>query len=113
MDEVAAALAIDAQSGDVLIKLAAYTAMDVATPDRRSSWLQRSESNRRLAGLYDRWFGEGDPDITPLGTTRGQTFKATAVEALIWRRFQAAVLRPDAALALHEIFGIVDPPAST
>lgn len=113
VDEAAAALKNDAQSGDLLIKLAAYTAMDGATPDQRSAWLQKSESDRRLAALYDRWFEEGDPDITPLGTTRGREFKAAAVEALIWRRFQAAVLRPDAGVALHEIFGIVDPPVST
>jgi len=97
----------DAQPGDLLIKLAAYMTLQGASPEERSQWLQQNEQDVVLAELFDRWWGEGISDVRDLGSGRGTKYKATAVEALIWRKFKDRVLRPDAKEALAEIVKLV------
>lgn len=87
---------LDAQRGDALIKLAAYLAPTPETAAETSRWLQRSEADQWLAALFDRWRAAGDPDLLHWGTHLSTKRKATLVEAIIWRRFGARILAPDA-----------------
>lgn len=93
----------DAQSGDALVKLVAYLATGLDGPEARSFWLQQHESDGWLAGVFDRWYADGDPDLATYGEGLGEKNKATIVEALIWRRFGARVLAPGAIEALDEL----------
>lgn len=97
----------DAQPGDVLIKLAAYITMADASPDERSKWLQAHERDPELEVLFDRLWAAGDPDVRKYGRGRGEKFKASVIEALIWQRFQDQVLAPGAKDALADIFELV------
>ena len=96
-------LAADAQAGDALLKLAAYLATELATPEDRSRWLQGNESDARLAQVFDRWFDEGAPELAGFGRGLGEKYKSTLVEAVIWRRYGARVLGPGATEALCEL----------
>lgn len=97
----------DAQAGDALLKLAAYLATELTSPEDRSRWLQGNESDASLAQVFDRWFEEGAPELKPLGRGLGEKNKATMVEAVIWRRYRARVLGPGAAEALQELRAIL------
>ena len=97
----------DAQPGDALIKLAAYLTMADASPEERSDWLQKNETDPRLAALFDRLWDVGDPDVRKYGRGRGEKYKASVVEALIWRRFRDQVLAPGAESALAQVFELV------
>ena len=93
----------EAQAGDALLKLVGYLAAGAASPEERSRWLQRHESNDWLADVFDRWREDGDPDLIAYGRGLGVKNKSTLVEALLWRRYGARVLGPDAVEALKEI----------
>lgn len=93
----------EAQAGDALLKLVGYLAAGAASPEERSRWLQRHESNDWLADVFDRWREDGDPDLIAYGRGLGVKNKSTLVEALLWRRYGARVLGPGAVEALKEI----------
>lgn len=99
------AIRIEAQAGDALLKIAAYLASGPATAADRSCWLQAVESDPALAVVYDRWAAEGAPELAAYGPGLGEKAKAALVEAVLWRRYGARVLGPEAALALAELRG--------
>jgi hypothetical protein len=94
----------DAQSGDALIKLAAYRAEALGSAEGASRWLQDHENNHRLAVLFDELKAEDIEEFRVYGPGLGTKRKETLVEALIWWRFGARVLGPDGAETLAEIF---------
>jgi hypothetical protein len=94
---------VDAQAGDALLKLAVYADPGEHSAAERSVWLQRNESDAALALVFDRWLAEGDPDVLAFGVGLGEKRRATAVEALIWRRYANRVLAPGATEALSEL----------
>jgi len=93
----------EAQAGDALLKLTGYLATGLAAPEDRSRWLQVHESDEALAQVFDRWFDEGVPELAVYGRGLGEKNKATLVEAIIWRRYGARVLGPEAVEALGEL----------
>jgi len=93
----------EAQAGDALLKLTGYLATGLAAPEERSRWLQLHESDASLAQVFDRWFDEGAPELAMYGRGLGEKNKATLVEAIIWRRYGARVLGPEALEALGEL----------
>lgn len=93
----------DAQAGDALLKLSAYLAEDLDSAESASRWLQARESDDALAEMFNRWKAAGDEDLVGYGTGLGTKQKASLVEALIWRRFGARVLGPEAKSALAEL----------
>jgi hypothetical protein len=94
---------VDAQAGDALLKLAVYADPGERTAAERSLWLQRNESDAALALVFDRWLAAGDPDVLAFGEGLGEKRRATAVEALIWRRYAPRVLAPGASEALSDL----------
>ncbi len=100
-------LELDAERGDLLIKLAVRWELASGTGEERSRWLQEHETDARLAALFDAWKLDGDEELRMLGDERGQKYKATVVEALIWRRFGERVLAASAEQALAEIVALV------
>ena len=97
----------DAQAGDALIKLAAYTAEVTISAYGASLWLQLFENDNVLAANFDRWKAEGIEEFRAYGPNLGTNLKATLVETLVWRRFGPRVLTPGAAEALKEIVYLV------
>lgn len=93
----------EAQVGDALLKLAAYLADDLDSPEAKSAWLQVNESDAKLARIFDRWQLAGDPDVSNYGAGLGEKYKSTLVEAILWRRYGRRVLGPEAAEALREL----------
>lgn len=93
----------EAQAGDALLKLAAYLADDLDSPEAKSAWLQVNESDAKLAWIFDRWQLAGDPDVSNYGAGLGEKYKSTLVEAILWRRYGRRVLGPEAAEALGEL----------
>lgn len=91
----------EAQAGDALIKLAAY--LGGGSPEERSVWLQDHESDVALARLFDRWYEEGAPELISYGSGLGTKYKATLVEAIIWRRFGARMLAANALVVSGEL----------
>lgn len=108
-DDLWAPIYAEAQAGDALLKLAAYLAPGLASAEERSKWLQLHESDVSLARVFDRWFDAGDSDLAPYGRGLGEKNKATLVEALIWRRYGADVLGPEAVRALGELREALSP----
>jgi hypothetical protein len=103
-----AAIRVEAQAGDALIKLAAY----LSTPNRpvgeNSAWLQRNEANHALARLFDVWMAAGADELRLYGDGCGDDAKATLVEAILWRRFRDRVLVADAVGALSDLRKLIE-----
>lgn len=96
-------LMLEAQAGDALIKLAAYRASEHRSAAHASLWLQRFESDARLARLYDAWRDAGREDLLHFGPRLGVKMKASCVEAAIWRDYQRRTLGTGAMEALREL----------
>jgi hypothetical protein len=94
---------VQAQAGDLLIKLGVYLAADIKSASDKSEQLHSLESNSHLANVFDLWKAQGDADLAIWGTHLGEIRKATIVEALIWRRFGAQVITPDASEKLEAL----------
>lgn len=101
----------DAQAGDALLKLSAYLAEDLGSAEAASRWLQACESDDALASVYDQWKAAGDEDLLRYGPGLGTELKASLVEALLWRRFGARVLGPEARSALAELRAMMARPS--
>ena len=101
------AVRVEAQRGDALLKLAAYLHPTLGTAAERSAWLQRTESDTALAGLFDAWKAQGAPELAGYGDGLGEKAKATLVEAVLWRRFGPLVMAPGAAEALGALAATV------
>jgi len=97
----------DAQGGDALIKLAAYVVKADLSPEGRSQWLQAHEADAYLARVFDQLWEAGDADVRGFGRRRGEKFKASVVEALIWRRFRQKVLSETARASLEDIIQLL------
>ena len=93
----------EAQSGDTLIKLGVYTALNLNDAATKSLLLQELESDSHLAQVFDRLQVENDPDLAILGTNLGEKRKSTFIEALLWKRYKDRVFQPEARKALHEL----------
>lgn len=101
-------LMVEAQRGDALIKLGIYLSDDFKKPSDKSLELQRTETNERLAKVYDRWIAEKDPDLAGWGTHMDVHKKASVVEALIWRRFNDKVIAEGASERLKTLLKSID-----
>jgi hypothetical protein len=101
---------LDAQCGDALIKLARYLTAPTASREANSNWLQQYESDDALGALFDRWEASGEADVQPFTGNRGNKYRATAVEALVWRRFKKRVFTPQAVEALAELVDVIESP---
>jgi len=90
------AIYIDAQAGDALIKLGVYLSGNLKVSDN-SSKLQRTETNKRLAKVFDQWHKDKDldKDLAVLGNHLSEHKKASVVEALLWRRYNNQVITSD------------------
>ena len=107
-DTLDTAIKSDAQPGDARIKLAVYVTMAAATPEERSRWLQEHEGDSALALIFDRSWEAGDADVCQYGPGRSVKFKASVVEALVWRRFREHVLGPGAKDVLARLFAFIE-----
>jgi len=85
---------VDAQAGDALIKLGVYLSGNLNVSDN-SLDLQRIETNKRLAKVFDKWQRDKDPDLAVLGNHLSEHKKASVVEALLWRRYNKQVITSD------------------
>jgi len=78
---------VDAQKGDLLIKLYAYLKDDLGSIGDKSIWLQGNESNKNLAKIFDRLKEKSHPDIAIFGNNLGWKHKADWIEFLLWKQF--------------------------
>jgi len=78
---------VEAQKGDVLIKLYAYLKDSLGSRGEKSLFLQRNESNANLADIFDKLQQQQHPDVTIFGDNLGWKHKADWIEALIWKQF--------------------------
>jgi hypothetical protein len=101
-------LMVEAQRGDVLIKLGIYLSDDFKKPSDKALELQRTETNERLAKVYDQWIADKDPDLLGWGTHMDEHKKASVVEALIWRRFNKRVIAEGANEHLKTLIKSID-----
>jgi len=85
---------VDAQAGDALLKLGVYLSGNLNVSDN-SLDLQRIETNKRLAKVFDKWQRDKDPDLAVLGNNLSEHKKASWVEALLWRRYNKQVITSD------------------
>jgi len=86
---------IDAQAGDVLIKLGVYLSGNLKVSEN-SLDLQRNETNKHLSKVFDQWQIDKDPDVTAWGNHINEHKKASWVEALLWRRYKEKIITSDA-----------------
>lgn len=93
----------DAQAGDALVKLAAYVCEELGTAAGAARWLTAAESDRALAGVFDRWRDAGVAEVCTYGPGLGEKRRATLVEALLWRCYRDRVLGVGADRALAEL----------
>ncbi|MBT9316916.1 hypothetical protein [Leptothoe spongobia] len=87
---------VEAQQGDVLIKLAMYLTPAFKTANDKTKKLQDIEKNSDLAEVFERWKAQGNSDLALWGNHLNQHKKATLVEALLWRRFGNKILTDNA-----------------
>jgi hypothetical protein len=98
---------VQAQLGDVLIKLGIYLAADLKRASDKSLHLQCLEPDFKLAQVFDQWLAQGDPDLAFWGPNLGEKRKATLVEALLWRRFGPQVVTAEAPEQLQALIKTV------
>lgn len=79
---------VDAQKGDLLIKLYAYLKDDLGSIGDKSIWLQDNESNKHLAKVFDRLKAKCHPDFAMFGNNLGWKHKADWIEFLLWKQFK-------------------------
>ena len=101
-------LMVEAQRGDALIKLGIYLSDDFKKTSDKELELQRTETNERLAKVYDQWIADKDPDLLGWGTHMDEHKKASVVEALIWRRFNKRVIAEGANEHLKTLIKSID-----
>lgn len=94
---------VQAQAGDALIKLGIYLSATIKSAGDKSLELQSLESDSHLVRVFDYWKAQGDPDLAMWGSKLSEKRKATLVEALLWQRFGAHVLSPDASERLQTL----------
>lgn len=86
----------EAQLGDVLIKLYAYLSDDTETAAAKSMWLQKNETDKNLADIFDTLQAQNHASVSLFGNNLGAKRKATWIEALIWRMYGDKILSPTA-----------------
>lgn len=101
-------LMVEAQRGDALIKLGIYLSENFTKPSDKSLELQKTETNQRLAQVYDQWIADKDPDLTGWGTHMEVHKKASVVEALLWRKFNDKVVAKGANEHLKTLLKSID-----
>jgi hypothetical protein len=89
-------LDIEAQAGDVLIKLSVYLSPEWKSAEDNSNRLKNIENNAHLARVFDRWKAQNDPRLAIWGTNLNEHRKATLVEALLWQGYGQQVITTDA-----------------
>lgn len=94
---------VEAQAGDVLIKLGIYLSASSRTANEKLKELQSLETDQHLAKVFEQWKAKGDPDLAIWGSNLGEKKKATLVEALLWRRYGKQIMAHDAPLQLQSL----------
>ena len=99
---------VEAQGGDALIKLAAYSTAELEDSEAKSRWLQRVESDANLVAIFDRLHKDQDLSVAIFGRNLGKKHKATWIEALIWRAFSDKGLPPFLTAKLKDVYEFLE-----
>jgi hypothetical protein len=105
-------LDVEAQSGDVLIKLGVYLSVESKSAEDNSNRLKNIENNAHLAKIFDRWKAQNDIRLAIWGTNLNEHRKATLVEALLWQSYGRQVIAVNAPAQLEDLLNTLLVPES-